>query len=287
MSLQMSGSITYNGHRLNEFVPQRTEAYVSQQDSHVGELTVRETLEFARQCQGVGFNYELARRENIAGIKPDGDLDLFMKVTMQIYLGICFEPSTTPCGHRCPEWKNVADFLLHLRRISNNIGTSYQQYWFGDCYGPKSFAGLNQGVSSLPLKGWPLTGIDQLRPSLGPQVQKPFLPSQNQFQLLAPQQQHQFLAQAQAQGSIGNTPNSGDMDPRRFRVLPHGSVNGKDGQPAGNNGSIGSPMQSSSPKVRPDQAEYLMMMKMAAQMQQPSPQPSQDQLLQQQQQQLQ
>ncbi|MQL71672.1 hypothetical protein Taro_003997 [Colocasia esculenta] len=148
-------------------------------------------------------------------------------------------------------------------------------------------AGLNQGVSSLPLKGWPLTGIDQLRPSLGPQVQKPFLPSQNQFQLLTPQQQQQFLAQAQAQGSLGNTPNAGDMDPRRFRVLPHGSVNSKDGQPAVNDGSIGSPMQSSSPKVRPDQAEYLMKMKMAAQMQQPSPQPSQDQLPQQQQQQLQ
>ncbi|MQL96650.1 hypothetical protein Taro_029333 [Colocasia esculenta] len=48
------------------------------------------------------------------------------------------------------------------------------------------------------------------------------------------------------------------MDPRRFRVLSHGSVNGKDGQPAGNDGSIGSPMQSSSLKVRPDQAEYLM-----------------------------
>ncbi|MQL89522.1 hypothetical protein Taro_022094 [Colocasia esculenta] len=95
---------------------------------------------------------------------------------------------------------------------------------------------LNQGVNSLPLKGWPLTGNDQLRPSLGPQVQKPFLPSQNQFQLLTPQQRQQFLAQAQAQGSLGNTPNSGDMDPRRFRVLSHGSVNGKDGQPTGAKG---------------------------------------------------
>ncbi|MQL96242.1 hypothetical protein Taro_028910 [Colocasia esculenta] len=75
------------------------------------------------------------------------------------------------------------------------------------------------------------------------------------------QQQFWYLIStilAQAQGSLGNTPNSGDMDPRRFRVLPHGSVNGKDGQPAGNDGSIGSPMQSSSPKVRPDQAKYLM-----------------------------
>ncbi|XP_040361606.1 ABC transporter G family member 32-like isoform X3 [Rosa chinensis] len=46
-------------------------------------MTVRETLDFAGRCQGVGFKYdmlvELARREKIAGIKPDGDLDIFMK----------------------------------------------------------------------------------------------------------------------------------------------------------------------------------------------------------------
>uniref|UniRef100_A0A1D1YR16 Transcriptional corepressor LEUNIG n=1 Tax=Anthurium amnicola TaxID=1678845 RepID=A0A1D1YR16_9ARAE len=150
-------------------------------------------------------------------------------------------------------------------------------------------AGLNQGVSGLPLKGWPLTGIDQLRPSLVPQMQKPFLPTQNhQFQLLTPQQQQQILAQAQqVQGNIGSTSNYGDMDPRRFRLLPRGSLNGIDGQPAGNDGSISSPMQSSSPKVRPDQAEYLMKMKMAAQMQHSSSQPTQDQLQQQQQPQLQ
>ena len=57
VEFQLSGSITYNGHRLNEFVPQTTAAYVSQQDSHTGELTVRETLEFAARCQGVGFKY--------------------------------------------------------------------------------------------------------------------------------------------------------------------------------------------------------------------------------------
>uniref|UniRef100_A0A1D1XR09 Transcriptional corepressor LEUNIG n=2 Tax=Anthurium amnicola TaxID=1678845 RepID=A0A1D1XR09_9ARAE len=148
-------------------------------------------------------------------------------------------------------------------------------------------AGLNQGVSSLPLKGWPLTGIDQLRPSLGPQSQKAFLPPQNQFQLLTPQQQQQFVAQAQAHGGLGSGLNGGDIDPRRFRAMPHGSVNGKDVQPLGNDGSIGSPIQSSSPKVRPDQAEYLMKMKMAAQMQHSSSQPTQDQLQQQQQPQLQ
>ncbi|KAG8367402.1 hypothetical protein BUALT_Bualt16G0068200 [Buddleja alternifolia] len=81
--LQMSGKITYNGHGLNEFVPRRTSAYVSQQDWHVAEMTVRETLDFSARCQGVGYKYdmllELARREKISGIKPDEDLDIFMK----------------------------------------------------------------------------------------------------------------------------------------------------------------------------------------------------------------
>ncbi|KAK2978211.1 hypothetical protein RJ640_024244 [Escallonia rubra] len=79
----MSGKITYNGHGLKEFVPQRTAVYVSQQDWHVAEMTVRETLDFSTRCQGVGFKYdmllELTRREKIAGIKPDEDLDIFMK----------------------------------------------------------------------------------------------------------------------------------------------------------------------------------------------------------------
>ncbi|XP_031267080.1 transcriptional corepressor LEUNIG_HOMOLOG isoform X1 [Pistacia vera] len=104
--------------------------------------------------------------------------------------------------------------------------------------------GLNPGVGGLPLKGWPLTGIDQIRPNLGAQVQKPFLPGGNQFQLL-PQQQQQLLAQAQAQGNLGNSI-YGDMG--RFGGLPRGSLNAKDGQPIANDGSIGSPMQSTSSK---------------------------------------
>ncbi|PIN11340.1 Pleiotropic drug resistance proteins (PDR1-15), ABC superfamily [Handroanthus impetiginosus] len=81
--LQVSGKVTYNGHGLNEFVPQRTSAYVSQQDWHVAEMTVRETLDFSARCQGVGYKYdmllELSRREKISGKKPDEDLDIFMK----------------------------------------------------------------------------------------------------------------------------------------------------------------------------------------------------------------
>ncbi|CAJ2661301.1 unnamed protein product [Trifolium pratense] len=82
-SLQVSGSVTYNGHGLNEFVPQRTAAYISQHDVHIGEMTVRETLAFSARCQGVGSRYdmlsELSRREKAANIKPDPDIDVYMK----------------------------------------------------------------------------------------------------------------------------------------------------------------------------------------------------------------
>ncbi|CDO98092.1 unnamed protein product [Coffea canephora] len=81
--LKSSGRITYNGHGMNEFVPQRTAAYVSQHDLHIGEMTVRETLAFSARCQGVGSRYEmlaeLSRREKAANIKPDPDIDIYMK----------------------------------------------------------------------------------------------------------------------------------------------------------------------------------------------------------------
>uniref|UniRef100_A0A2C9W1A2 ABC transporter domain-containing protein n=1 Tax=Manihot esculenta TaxID=3983 RepID=A0A2C9W1A2_MANES len=81
--LKLSGSVTYNGHGMNEFVPRRTAAYISQHDTHIGEMTVRETLAFSARCQGVGHRYEvlteLLRREKQSNIKPDPDVDVFMK----------------------------------------------------------------------------------------------------------------------------------------------------------------------------------------------------------------
>lgn len=56
-SLKVKGGVTYNGHKLTEFVPQKTSAYVSQNDLHVGELTVRETMDFSAHVQGVGSQY--------------------------------------------------------------------------------------------------------------------------------------------------------------------------------------------------------------------------------------
>ncbi|PSS15954.1 Pleiotropic drug resistance protein, partial [Actinidia chinensis var. chinensis] len=83
--LRVSGNITYCGHKLSEFVPQRTCAYISQHDLHYGEMTVRETLDFSGRCLGIGTRYEmlveLSKREKEAGIKPDPEIDAFMKAT--------------------------------------------------------------------------------------------------------------------------------------------------------------------------------------------------------------
>ncbi|KAK9126461.1 hypothetical protein Scep_015307 [Stephania cephalantha] len=84
-NLRVSGKLTYCGHEFSEFVPRRTCAYISQHDLHYGEMTVRETLDFSGRCLGVGARYdmlaELCRREKEAGIKPDPDIDAFMKAT--------------------------------------------------------------------------------------------------------------------------------------------------------------------------------------------------------------
>ncbi|KAJ6331383.1 hypothetical protein OIU76_009872 [Salix suchowensis] len=81
--LRSTGKVTYCGHELKEFVPQRSCAYISQHDLHYGEMTVRETLDFSGRCLGVGTRYELltelSRREKEAGIKPDPEIDAFMK----------------------------------------------------------------------------------------------------------------------------------------------------------------------------------------------------------------
>jgi hypothetical protein len=48
-------------------------------------MTVRETLDFSGRCLGVGTRYqmleELLRREIGAGVKPDPEIDAFMKAT--------------------------------------------------------------------------------------------------------------------------------------------------------------------------------------------------------------
>ncbi|KAG4919383.1 hypothetical protein JHK84_056694 [Glycine max] len=83
--LRVSGRVTYCGHELSEFVPQRTCAYISQHNLHHGEMTVRETLDFSGRCLGVGTRHELLleliKREKQSGLKPDPEIDAFMKAT--------------------------------------------------------------------------------------------------------------------------------------------------------------------------------------------------------------
>ncbi|KAH0469807.1 hypothetical protein IEQ34_001365 [Dendrobium chrysotoxum] len=80
---QITGNITYNGFKLEDFVPEKTAAYISQHDLHISQMTVRETLDFAARCQGVGDREdiirEVARREKQAGIIPDPVIDTYMK----------------------------------------------------------------------------------------------------------------------------------------------------------------------------------------------------------------
>ncbi|KAK9122733.1 hypothetical protein Sjap_012335 [Stephania japonica] len=83
--LRVNGKITYCGHGLSEFVPQRACSYVSQHDLHYAEMTVRETFDFSGRCLGVGSKYELLaetlRHEKEAGIMPDPVIDAYMKAT--------------------------------------------------------------------------------------------------------------------------------------------------------------------------------------------------------------
>ncbi|KAJ4822694.1 hypothetical protein Tsubulata_024898 [Turnera subulata] len=82
-SLEVTGEITYNGYKFNEFVPQKTSAYISQYDQHISEMTVRETLDFSARCQGIGnradLMEEICRKEKEAGIIPEPDVDTYMK----------------------------------------------------------------------------------------------------------------------------------------------------------------------------------------------------------------
>ncbi|XP_056162933.1 pleiotropic drug resistance protein 3-like [Syzygium oleosum] len=82
-SLEVKGEISYNGHKLNEFVPQKTSAYISQYDLHISEMTVRETLDFSARCQGIGGRAdilkEVSKREKQAGINPEPSIDTYMK----------------------------------------------------------------------------------------------------------------------------------------------------------------------------------------------------------------
>ncbi|KAG6507592.1 hypothetical protein ZIOFF_032942 [Zingiber officinale] len=122
--------------------------------------------------------------------------------------------------------------------------------------------GPNQVGNNLTLKGWPLTGLDQLRSGLL-QQQKSFVQSSpqslQQLQFLSPHQQQLLL---QAQQNM-NSPTAADIDNRRLRMLlnSRNMVPGKDGQSNVLNDvipNVGSPMQSPSPLMPRTDSDLLM-----------------------------
>ncbi|KAK4595262.1 hypothetical protein RGQ29_013623 [Quercus rubra] len=76
-SLKITREITYNGYKLEEFVPQKTSAYISQNDKHISDMTVREILDFSARCQDIMV--EVSKREKEAEIILDPDIDTYMK----------------------------------------------------------------------------------------------------------------------------------------------------------------------------------------------------------------
>ncbi|KAL4547915.1 hypothetical protein Ndes2526B_g07132 [Nannochloris sp. 'desiccata'] len=83
--LAVTGSVQYNGHNFDQFQPAHAAAYVSQADMHYGELTVRETMDFAAQCFGAKPLRDLLEilleKEEALGITPDPAVDAFMKAS--------------------------------------------------------------------------------------------------------------------------------------------------------------------------------------------------------------
>ncbi|KAI3749624.1 hypothetical protein L2E82_20238 [Cichorium intybus] len=95
------------------------------------------------------------------------------------------------------------------------------------------------GMMGKPSASSTFGGIDNLRPNMGLQAQKPNMQNQNQF----------YLALQQQEGNLGASPNYGLVG------LPRGSQSMKDGQTTRNDGSVGSPCQMNSPKMKMPQMQ--------------------------------
>ncbi|KAL9313322.1 hypothetical protein ACSQ67_018774 [Phaseolus vulgaris] len=147
--------------------------------------------------------------------------------------------------------------------------------------------GSNQGNNNLTLRGWPLTGLEQLRTGLL-QQQKPFMQAPqpfHQLQMLTPQHQQQLMLAQQSLASPSATEES-----RRLRMLlsSRGIGLNKDGlsNPVGDVVSnVGSPLQGGGPPFPRGDTDMLMKVKLAQLQQQHQQQSSTN--AQQQQQQLQ
>ena len=78
---QKSGVVTYNGRTFSEFLPQTASVYIEQEDQHLAELTVRETMDFSALCQGAGHKKGAgAGRRELLALHEEG---------IQVTLGGC------------------------------------------------------------------------------------------------------------------------------------------------------------------------------------------------------
>lgn len=138
--------------------------------------------------------------------------------------------------------------------------------------------GSNHGGNNLTLKGWPLTGLEQLRSGIL-QQQKPFIQASQSFpqlhQMLTPQHQQQLML---AQQNL-TSPSVTD-DGRRLRMLLNSRM-AKDGLPNSVGDvvpNVGSPLQAGSPLLpRGDSTEMIIKIKMAQMHQQQQQQNSSQQ----------
>ncbi|CAI5942986.1 unnamed protein product [Closterium sp. NIES-65] len=134
--LKLTGSITYNGQQLKDFNPARTASYVPECDEHIGEMTVRETMDFSAQLQGRGpfrvLVEELERREKEMGVEPDATTALLMKamaveanpsnMVTNYVLQVCYQPITLTHGCDSSSKPNMSARQLqglHLRRLKS------------------------------------------------------------------------------------------------------------------------------------------------------------------------
>ncbi|XP_074281011.1 transcriptional corepressor LEUNIG-like isoform X3 [Silene latifolia] len=124
--------------------------------------------------------------------------------------------------------------------------------------------GSNQGGNSLTLKGWPLTGFEQLRPGLMPQ-QKSMIQS--------PQTLHPMQQQMLFQGQHNIASPSTELEARRLKMMFSNNQNvsiGKDGQLSnlGDVPNVGSPVQVGCPVLPHGDPEMLMKQQLANNQQQ-------------------
>ncbi|CAI6008518.1 unnamed protein product [Closterium sp. NIES-65] len=99
---QASGTVTYNGHEPGEFYLPHTAAYVPQTQAHIGEMTVRETFDFAARMQGPAYRKELVteveEKEKEAGVTPD-------PIMQQMMRAMALEGSPTSV---------LTDYIVHI-----------------------------------------------------------------------------------------------------------------------------------------------------------------------------